>query len=143
MATTQQVTHFDLSPDFDLLIRPAHGGEVIFDPSGWAHYAWHVLIMCRDENLSLIWRTGTGAVKVDETTYQPTIPEARPILEGISRDLEDAINYPDLPDFLDEFGYEDARKAVTTHIALQRQLADFRRVFPLHIQHFIDTYRED
>ncbi len=142
MATTQQVTHFDLKPDFDVLVRPAHGGELIYTPDGWAHYAWHVLVMCRDENLSLTYRTGTGITKIDDTTYQPTVPPAIDVVRSMAHDLEDGA-VGDLADFLTEFGYDDVRRGV----AAWQQLASFRsdmlRVFPLHLQHFIDTYRED
>lgn len=143
MATTQQVTHFDLSPDFDVLVRPAHGGDMLTDPEGWQHYAWHVLLMCRDENMSLTWRTGTGLIKLDDISGMPIIPDASGIVQGVAAELETAIASPDLADFIEEYGYEDARKAITTHAALQRQLEDAQRLFPLHIQHFIDTYRED
>lgn len=144
MATTQQVTHFDLSPDFDVLVRPAHGGEVVFSPEGWQHYAWHVLIMCQDESMSLVYRTGTGLIKVDETTYQPTIPPAVDVLHSIVSDEDMFDVAPTFPEFLTEqWGGEDPVRGYQVFEALRRQHEDVVRVFPLHRQHFIDTYRED
>lgn len=142
MATTQQVTHFDLSPDFDVLVRPAHGGDMLTDPGGWQHYAWHVLIMCRDESLTFTYRTGTGATEHDETTYAPIIPPAIDVVRTMVIDLEPATSM-DLADFLTEYGYEDIRKGISHWEASERFFTDMKRLFPLHIQHFIDTYRED
>jgi hypothetical protein len=142
MATKQTVTHFDLKPDFDVLVRPAHGGERIVDPDGWEHYAWHVLVMCRDENFSYVYRTGTGLITMTDD-YRPIIPDARQIVQTIAADVESVRDYPTLPDFIETFEYSDIRRAITIYEAGRRFLADFQRVFPLHIQHFIDTYRED
>lgn len=144
MATTQQITHFNLCPDFDVLIRPAHGGEVLHSPDGWSHYAWHVLIMCDDKNMSLIYGTGTGLITTDQNTGEPIIPPARDVLRSLASDEDMFDVAPTFPEFLNEqYGGEDPLRAYELFEALRRQHEDIVRVFPLHRQHFIDTYRED
>lgn len=144
MATTQSVTHFDLHPNFDVLIRPAHGGEIVVSPDGWRHYAWHVLIMCGDENMSFVYGTGIGLVQFDQDSGAPIIPEARSVLASIVTDEDTFDVAPTFTEFLaEQYGGEDPMRAYQTFEALRRQHEDLVRVFPLHRQHFMDTYRED